>query len=177
MCCGANTWYTAVVYETDLHQNEESRTGMKKEMAHYGAKNDYSAQKLTVEASMENLSEVTAFIDELLEQADCQVKTRMQIELAVEEIFVNIAHYAYAPEKGDATIHVELAEEPKEARITFIDRGKPYDPLQKTDPDVTLSAEERSVGGLGVFLIKKTMDDVQYVYRDGQNILTVRKTL
>ena len=148
---------------------------MKKGMAHSGVKNDRNARELTVEATTENLSKVTAFIDELLEQADCPVKTRMQIELAVEEIFVNIAHYAYAPEKGDATIRVERTEEPKEVRVTFIDRGKPYDPLQKEDPDVTLSAEERSIGGLGVFLVKKSVDDVQYAYRDGQNILSIRK--
>ena len=150
---------------------------MKKSMAYYGAEIGKSARERTVEASTENLSEVTAFIDELLEQADCPMKTRMQIELAAEEIFVNIAHYAYAPEKGDATIRVELTEEPKEARITFIDRGRPYDPLQKTDPDVTLSAEERSIGGLGVFMTKKVMDDVSYEYRSGQNILTLKKIL
>ena len=146
-------------------------------MAYYGAETDTNARELTVEASTENLSKVTAFIDELLEQADCPGKTRMQIELAVEEIFVNIAHYAYAPEKGDATIRVELTEEPRSASITFIDRGKPYDPLQKTDPDVTLSAEERSVGGLGIFMTKKVMDDVSYEYRSGQNILTLKKIL
>ena len=150
---------------------------MKKGMAHSGVKNDRNARELTVEATTENLSKVTAFIDELLEQADCPVKTRMQIELAVEEIFVNIAHYAYAPEKGDATVRVELTEEPRSARITFIDRGKPYDPLAAADPDVSVPAADRRIGGLGVFLVKKTMDDVQYAYRDGQNILTVQKTL
>ena len=150
---------------------------MKKEMAHDGAKNDCSARELTVEASTENLSKVTAFVNGALDAEDCPVKTRMQIELAVEEIFVNIAHYAYAPEKGDATIRVELAEEPRSARITFIDRGKPYDPLAAADPDVSVPAEDRRIGGLGVFLVKKTMDDVQYAYRDGQNILTVQKTL
>ena len=150
---------------------------MKKGMAHSGAKNDRKARELTVEATTENLSQVTAFIDELLEQADCPVKTRMQIELAAEEIFVNIAHYAYAPEKGDATVRVELTEEPRSARITFIDRGKPYDPLAAADPDVSVPAADRRIGGLGVFLVKKTMDDVRYAYRDAQNILTVQKTL
>lgn len=150
---------------------------MRKGMAYYGTKNERSSQELTVEASTENLVKVKAFIDELLEQADCSMKTQMQIDLAVEEIFVNIAHYAYAPEKGDATIRVELEEEPREAHITFIDRGKPYDPLAAADPDVSASAADRRIGGLGVFLVKKTMDDVQYAYRDGQNILTIRKAL
>ena len=150
---------------------------MKNGMAHYGAKNDRNERELTVEASTENLSKVTAFIDELLEQADCPLKTRMQIELAVEEIFVNIAHYAYAPEKGDATVRVGLTEKPRSVRISFIDRGKPYDPLAAADPDVSVPAADRRIGGLGVFLVKKTMDDVQYIYEDGQNILTIQKGL
>ena len=146
-------------------------------MVYYGSKNGRSSQELTVEASTENLSKVTAFIDELLEQADCPMKTQLQIDLAIEEIFVNIAHYAYAPEKGDATVCVELTEKPRSTRITFIDRGKPYDPLAAADPDVSAPAADRRIGGLGVFLVKKTMDDVQYAYRDGQNILTIRKAL
>ena len=105
------------------------------------------------------------------------MKTQLQIDLAIEEIFVNIAHYAYAPEKGDATVCVELTEKPRSTRITFIDRGKPYDPLAAADPDVSAPAADRRIGGLGVFLVKKTMDDVQYAYRDGQNILTIRKAL
>ena len=105
------------------------------------------------------------------------MKTQMQIDVAVEEIFVNIASYAYTPGTGSATILFEEEKDPHCAKITFIDRGVPYDPLKKADPDVTLSAEERGIGGLGIFMVKKTMDDISYVYKDEQNILTIRKSL
>ncbi len=101
----------------------------------------------------------------------------MQIELAVEEIFVNIANYAYAPEIGRATVRVSVSDDPLTVTITFIDRGVPYDPLKRSDPDVTLSAEEREIGGLGIFMTKKVMDEVAYEYKDGQNVLTLKKRL
>lgn len=133
--------------------------------------------KLTVEARTEKLDEVLAFVDSHLEEKDCPVKTCMQIDVAVEELFVNIAHYAYSPEVGSATIGVEMQEEPTAVVITFIDQGKPYNPLAREDPDITLSAEERQIGGLGVYMVKKSMDDVSYEYRDGQNILRIKKNL
>ena len=101
----------------------------------------------------------------------------MQIELAVEEIFVNIANYAYAPEIGRATVRVSVSDDPLTVTITFIDCGVPYDPLKRSDPDVTLSAEEREIGGLGIFMTKKVMDEVAYEYKDGQNVLTLKKRL
>ncbi|MGN1170357.1 MAG: ATP-binding protein [Lachnospiraceae bacterium] len=133
--------------------------------------------ELTVEARTENLDEVLAFVDGHLEEKNCSVKTCMQIDVAVEELFVNIAHYAYSPEVGSATIGVEMQEEPSAVIVTFVDRGKPYNPLAKEDPDVTLSAEERQIGGLGIYMVKKSMDDVAYEYRDGQNILRITKNL
>ena len=133
----------------------------------------FSRDELTIEAEADHLDEVQMFLNERLSKADCPPKALMQIGLAVEEIFINIASYAYAPKKGSATVRVELI--PNGVSITFIDRGIPYDPLKKADPDVTLSAEERNIGGLGVFLTKKLMDDVRYEYRDGQNILTMTK--
>ena len=105
------------------------------------------------------------------------MKSQMQIDLAVEEVFVNIAKYAYHPDKGRATVRVEVSDDPVQVRITFLDHGKPYDPLAKEDPDVTLSADERPVGGLGVFMVKQSMDDVTYEYKDGTNILTLTKSL
>ena len=134
-------------------------------------------KELTIEAKIENLDEVLSFVDEQLEVHDCLPKIQMQLDVAVEEIFVNIAHYAYKPETGSATIRVEFVEEPSAVIITFIDGGKPYDPLARKDPDITLSAEERQIGGLGIYLVKKTMDDVIYNYKDGKNILTIKKTL
>ena len=116
-------------------------------------------------------------MERLLEEADCPVKAQMQIGVAVEEIFINIANYAYAPDKGKATVCVEVSEEPVTVTITFVDHGVPYDPLAKADPDVTLPAVEREIGGLGIFMTKNLMDDVTYEYRDGKNILTLKKNL
>lgn len=133
--------------------------------------------KLTVEAKTENLEEVLGFVDRHLETMDCSLKVSVQIDVAVEELFVNIAHYAYSPGTGSATIGVEILKDPAAIAITFTDRGKPFDPLAKEDPDITLSAEERQIGGLGIYMVKKSMDEVVYEYRDGQNILRIKKNL
>ena len=135
-----------------------------------GAENE-----IEVEATVANLPKVLGFIDGHLEAADCPIRAMMQIDVAAEEIFVNIAHYAYAPGTGKAWVRVETGGDPPGVTITFIDGGMHYDPLAKEDPDVTLSAEERKIGGLGVFLVKNTMDDVTYRYEDGHNILAIRK--
>ena len=133
--------------------------------------------ELNIEAVTENLQQVLDFVDSRLEKVGCSPKSQMQMDIAVEEIFVNIANYAYHPGKGNASVRVEVSGDPVTVTITFTDRGIPYDPLKKADPDVTLSAEEREIGGLGIFMTKKVMDDVSYEYRDGQNILTLKKTL
>ena len=101
----------------------------------------------------------------------------MMIMPAIDELFGNIAHYAYNPETGPATVRVEVTEDPIAVVITFIDRGVPYDPLKKEDPDITLSAEERAIGGLGIFMVKKTMDEISYEYKDGKNILRIKKNM
>lgn len=132
-------------------------------------------KELELEALTDNLSKVQAFVDEQLEEAGCPIKIQMQIDIAVEEIFVNIAHYAYSNETGKATVRIEILPDPPSVDITFIDKGVPYDPLAKPDPDVTLSAEERKIGGLGIFMVKKSMDDVKYQYLDGHNILKLKK--
>ena len=133
--------------------------------------------ELNIEAKTENLEKVLAFVDKHLEEKECAIKVQMQIDVAVEELFVNIAQYAYAPDIGVVTIRVELEEAPSVVVITFIDKGIPYNPLAKEDPDITLSAEERQIGGLGIYMVKKTMDDITYDYKDGQNILRIRKQL
>lgn len=133
--------------------------------------------EMVVEAVTENLPDVLAFVDERLERIGCPVKTRMQIDVAAEEVFVNIASYAYAPEKGYAAVRLEVCGDPVTVMITFIDRGVPYDPLKPEDPDVTLPTAARQIGGLGVFMTKKLMDDVSYEYSEGQNILTLKKNL
>ena len=134
-------------------------------------------KELELEALTDNLSKVQAFVDEQLEEAGGPIKIQMQIDIAVEEIFINIAHYAYSTETGKATVRIEILPDPPSVDITFIDKGIPYDPLAKSDPDVTLSAEERKIGGLGIFMVKKSMDDVKYQYLDGHNILTLKKGL
>ncbi len=133
--------------------------------------------EMKVRASVDNLNQVLAFVDTELEKLECPIRAQMQIDVAVEELFVNIASYAYAPGEGDAVIRVESTSDPKTVSITFLDRGIPYDPLAKPDPDVTLSAAERAIGGLGIFMAKKSMDEMKYAYRDGQNILTIMKKL
>ncbi len=132
-------------------------------------------KELKIKASIENLEQVIAFVDEELEKNDCSMKTQIQIDVAVEEIFVNIASYAYQPGEGDATIIVDVVQDPTRVEITFIDTGVEYDPLKKEDPDITLSAEERQIGGLGIFMVKKSMDDMIYNYNDGKNILKIIK--
>ena len=134
-------------------------------------------KELTIAAKIENIEAVTDFVNEQLEALDCPMKAQMQIDIAIDELFSNIAHYAYNPEIGQATVRVEVIEDPLAVTITFIDNGVPYDPLAKADPDTTLSAEERDIGGLGIYMVKKTMDDITYEYKDGKNILAIKKHL
>ena len=134
-------------------------------------------KELTIDARVENIGAVTDFVNEQLEALDCPMKAQMQIDIAIDELFGNIAHYAYNPKIGSATVRVEVMEDPLSVVITFIDDGVPYDPLQKKDPDVTLSAEEREIGGLGIYMVKKSMDEITYDYKDGQNILKIKKRI
>ena len=134
-------------------------------------------KELILAATVENIEVVTDFVNEQLEELDCPMKVQMQIDIAIDELFGNIAHYAYNPDVGDATVRVEVVEEPLAVVITFIDKGVPYDPLGQADPDTTLSAEDRQIGGLGIFMVKKSMDEITYEYKDGQNILAIKKSL
>jgi len=132
-------------------------------------------KELYIDAVVENIDVVTDFVNEQLEQYNCPMKAQMQIDIAIDELFGNIAHYAYNPETGQATVRVEVLEEPLSVVITFIDHGIPYDPLSAEEPDTTLSAEERQIGGLGIYMVKKSMDEIAYEYKDGQNILRIKK--
>ena len=134
-------------------------------------------KELTLAATVENIETVTEFVNAQLEMLDCPIKAQMQIDIAIDELFGNIAHYAYTPEVGNATVRVEVSEEPLAVIITFIDNGVPYDPLGKDDPDITLSAEKREIGGLGIYMVKKSMDEITCEYKDGQNILTIKKNI
>ena len=131
----------------------------------------------TFEARIESITAVTAFVDEWLEGLDCGMKAQMQIDVALDELFSNIAQYAYAPGTGEATLQLKFDEATRRASITFIDGGVPYNPLEKLDPDINAPIEERAIGGLGIFLVKKTMDGMDYERVDGKNILTIHKQI
>lgn len=132
-------------------------------------------ERITVPANISNLPDVISSIEAILEQIDCPIKAQTQIEVAVDEVFTNIASYAYDDSDGLVTIDADMLEGEEGIKLTFIDQGKPYNPLEKEDPDITLSAEERPIGGLGIFIVKKTMDDVVYSYENDSNILSIIK--
>lgn len=134
-------------------------------------------KEMTLAATVENIEVVTDFVNEQLEAMECPMKAQMLIGIAIDELFGNIAHYAYTPDVGEVTVRVEVTENPLSVVITFIDGGVPYDPLATEDPDTTLSAEERDIGGLGIFMVKKSMDEITYRYEGGKNILSIRKRI
>lgn len=133
--------------------------------------------EITLEAAVNNIPALIAFVDGELEKIGCPMRSQMQIDIAVDEVFSNIAFYAYTPGTGDARILFDYDDAAGTVSITFLDKGIPYNPLKNKDPDVTLSAEERKIGGLGIFMVKKSMDEMLYEYRDGQNMLTLRKRI
>lgn len=134
-------------------------------------------KEMTIAAMVENIDRITDFVNEHLEAIDCPMKAQMQISIAIDELLGNIAKYAYPNDEGQVTVRLEHFENPAAVEITFIDSGIPFNPLAQTEPDITLSAEERSIGGLGIHLVKKTMSDVHYTHTDGVNMLTIRKLL
>ena len=136
-----------------------------------------SVNEMTLQATLDNLPEVTAFIDSQLEELDCPMKAQFQIDVAIDELFTNIATYAYGDSTGNVTVRLDTQEDPRAVLITFIDNGVPYNPLEQEEPDITLAAEDRPIGGLGIFVVKKTMDDMSYDYKDGQNILRIKKKI
>ena len=137
----------------------------------------FDKAEIIVGADVGNLQKIIGFVEEKLQEIKCPLRTMMQINVAVEEIFTNIAKYAYAAKKGDASIRIESKDGGRTIVITFTDSGMPYDPLEAKEPDVTLSADEREIGGLGIFMVKNTMDKINYEYKDGKNILTLVKEL
>lgn len=134
-------------------------------------------KEITLKARIENISVVTGFIDEALEALGCSMKAQMQIDVAIDELFGNIARYAYNGAEGDVTVALDYEEDTRTALITFLDRGEPFDPTATLEPDVNVPAAERQVGGLGIFLVRKTMDGMDYAYENGQNVLTIRKKI
>lgn len=132
-------------------------------------------KRMEISALPENTYKVIEFIENELSAHDCNIKTKMQIELVVEEVFVNISNYAYTPKTGSAEIAVEISRNPKKIIIEFKDSGKKYNPLEAQEADVTLPPEKRRIGGLGIFLVRKNTDKIYYQYKNNQNILTLEK--
>ena len=131
----------------------------------------------TFPAKTESLSEIIGFVEETLEGFECPIKTQTAICVAIEEVFVNVAHYAYPDGEGDMSLHIGFDDQSRAITFRMTDKGVPFDPLANPDPDITLSAEERDIGGLGIFITKKTMDTVAYTYENSKNILTMTKLL
>lgn len=134
-------------------------------------------ESLIVTAEVKNLDAVTDFVLQRPEIAACPKNTQMQLRLAVEEVFVNIASYAYDPSIGPAEVRCEVLNDPLRVVIQFLDHGKPFDPLAKEDADTSEEALMERIGGLGILLVKETMDEVSYSYEEGKNILTILKKL
>ena len=134
-------------------------------------------KEITVDAMIENMNTVTAFVDDFLDQIACPMKSRIQINIVIDEIFGNICHYAYKDSVGAVTVRVESGNTPKAVFLTFTDNGIPYKPLDTEDPDITSSSEERKIGGLGIYLVKKNMDEMKYEYVNQQNRLWMEKRL
>lgn len=129
------------------------------------------------ESDIHDITQVTEFIEAELEKVNCPMKTTIQINIAVDELYSNIVRHGYPNKKGPVTVKFIFHDNPRTVFIRFEDEGIPYNPLTKDDPDITLSAEERSIGGLGIFVVKKTMDDMKYKYENGKNILTIKKNI
>lgn len=141
---------------------------------------DTGDKTMEIEASLGNLDEVQSFVKEQMAKYNPSAKMLNQIDLSVEEIFVNIASYAYSPSNGNVVVECAIEEiesddstDGNRVRITFKDSGVPFDPLAKEDADVTLSADERQIGGLGIYMVKNLMDQIDYQYVDGQNVFTM----
>ena len=131
----------------------------------------------TFKAKTESLSDVLGFVDLMLEKYECPMKIQTAVCVAIEEVFVNVARYAYEGGEGEVDLGIGFDKESRIITFRMADKGIPFDPLKKPDPDITLSAEEREIGGLGIFITKKTMDLVEYAYENGENILTMKKKI
>ncbi len=133
--------------------------------------------EITLEATVDNIERVTDFVNAELKKLSCPAKAMLQLDIAVDELFGNIVRYAYRPEVGPATVRISVCEDPMAVNVVFIDQGRPYDPLKNEDPDVTKGLDEREIGGLGIFIVKNSMDQISYSYKNGQNILRIKKHL
>ena len=130
----------------------------------------------TVDATIDNMHEVLGFLEEELEKHEASMKNISIITVCAEEMYSNIALYGY-PDGNVGQVVTKISFEDNDMEIEFDDTAIPFNPLEHLDPDITLSAEERSIGGLGIFMVKKSMDKVEYEYVDGHNIFRMRKAI
>ena len=131
----------------------------------------------TFPAKTEALSDVLGFVEQMLDSFECPIKIQVALCVAIEEVFVNVAHYAYGEGEGNMSLGIGFDEESRAITFRMTDKGIPFDPLKKPDPDISLSADEREIGGLGIFITKKTMDSLTYTYENNENILTMIKKI
>lgn len=132
-------------------------------------------KQVILKSALENVEVLTNIIDSELESVDCSPKTMMQIDVAIDEIFSNIVNYGYDCENEEIEIRYDINAKSKIVSITFVDSGKKYNPLEKDDPNVKAEIEDRKIGGLGIFIVKKTMDEMMYKYENNKNYLTIIK--
>ena len=134
-------------------------------------------KKITMSAKIENIGVITGELDAWFEENNVPRKVMLEMDVALDEILSNIAFYAYGDGTGDMTVEASMKDDGKTLRLVFSDNGIPFDPLKKEDPDITISAEERKIGGLGIFMVKKTMDHMSYERKGDSNILVIEKIL
>lgn len=133
--------------------------------------------KIRVQAKLDNLDKVLGFVNKQLKSVRSDVKEGLQLELSIEEAYVNIVNYAYGSDGGDIEIRSKMDNNPLEITIQFIDSGIPYNPLKNEDPNISLNTEDKELGGLGILLIKNNVDQMEYEYNNGKNIFTIKKKL
>lgn len=132
-------------------------------------------KEIILDATVENIAVATDFLEKCLSETNCPKQVRVQMNIAMDELLGNIVRYAYGEADGQAVIRFELEKHPEAVCVIFIDRGIPYNPLEKKDPDIALPAKERKVGGLGIYIVRQFMDEMEYERNDGQNRLLIRK--
>lgn len=145
------------------------------ELAGEGSAQGMAVLELTADVS--RLCDVQTFVKAQLKTARCSEKSKMTIEIIVEEIFVNITSYAYADSPGKVTVAAGLTDDESALVMMFVDEGTHYNPLAKADPDVTVEAADRTIGGMGILMVKKMADEMTYRYQNGKNVLTITKKL
>lgn len=132
-------------------------------------------KEIELYAVIDEIPTLIAFVEEFSRSMDCPIEVIRQLNVAIDEIFSNIARYAYPDGIGKVQVSLECLESPRRIKLTFMDEGIRYNPMEKEDPDTTIVAEERQVGGLGIYIVKKSMDAMEYLYEDGKNILVIEK--